>query len=307
MAKKWRKIAGICFGAALFSVAAVVLSREIATYGPGKILQAVSAIPPGRIAMACLFAALCYGALTCYDLLALRYLGNPLPYRRLALASFVGYAFSHNVGLSLVTGAPMKYRVYSTWGLRPVDIVKIAAFCGFTFWAGFTTLLGLALLVEPGIIREAFHLPLANARPLGLALLGAVGGYLLLSRRRRPFRIAGHGIFVPGPRFALGQMLAGSAEWLFASATIFVLLGGGAGISYPAFLAVFLFAYLSGFVSQVPGGLGVFETVIIVSLSHRVPSPVLMGAMLAYRGIYYLLPLAAALLLLARHEVRRRR
>jgi uncharacterized membrane protein YbhN (UPF0104 family) len=52
--------------------------------------------------------------LTGYDALALRYLGRPLSYRRTALASFLAYAFAHNLGLSVLGSAAPRYRRYAS-------------------------------------------------------------------------------------------------------------------------------------------------------------------------------------------------
>lgn len=301
------RILGTFFGFALLAVAVGVLHHELRKYGFHEIAASIAAIPPTRIGLAVLFTACCYGALSCYDLLALRYLGNPLPYRRIALASFVGYAFAHNIGLSLVTGTPVKFRVYSTWGLKILDVVKVAAFCGMTFWTGFVTLAGLALLIEPARIPELMKLPATDARLVGLLLIGIVGAYLVLGFRRRSLRFGRHMLRIPSTRFGLGQIAAGSCEWIFASAVLYALFTPPLPISYPAFLGLFLFAYLSGFVSQVPGGLGVFETVILVSLEKIVPAPQIMGALIAYRVIYYIGPLLVATALLLAHEVHRKR
>ena len=54
--------------------------------------------------------------------------------------------------------------------------------------------------------------------------------------------------------------------------------------------------------THVPGGLGVFELVMLVLLSPEEPSRVI-GSLLAYRVIYHLLPMVAALLLLGVHEL----
>lgn len=297
---------GTLFGFALLAVAIGVLGHELRKYGLHDIAASLAAIPAPRIALAVLFAACCYGALTCYDLLALRYLGNPLPYRRVALASFVGYAFAHNVGLSLITGTPVKFRVYSSWGLKIIDVVKIAAFCGATFWIGFVMLAGLALILEPSRIPELMKMPEADARLIGVLFLGIVAAYLIMGFRRTGIRVGRRRFDFPSARFAAGQVVAGSCEWIFASAVLYTLFMPQLPISYPAFLGLFLFAYLSGFVSQVPGGLGVFETVILVSLEGIAPVPQIMAALIAYRAVYYIGPLLIATALLVAHEVHRK-
>lgn len=300
--RKILHILGPLFGAALFALAVGVLHHELRKYGFHQIVQSVSAIPYERIALGIAFTALCYLALTFYDTLALRYLKNPLPYRRIAKASFVGYAFSHNVGLSLITSAPMKYRIYSAWGIGAVDVVKVVAFCGLTFWTGFATLAGIALIAEPRHIPEVLNLPAIDGRIVSIILFGLVVTYLILSTRGHSVRIGKHELFIPSTRFALGQILAGCMEWLSASAVLYCLFFPTLPISYPMFLCLFLFAYVSGFVSQVPGGLGVFESLILLALKDYASAPTIMGALLAYRAIYYILPLLIAIVILGAHE-----
>ena len=298
------RIMGTLFGTALFVLAVGVLSHELRKYGLHEIMRNLEAISYGKVALAMLFAACCYGALSCYDTLALRYLRHPLPYRRIALASFVGYAFAHNVGLSLITGTPMKYRIYSAWGLRLLDVVKVAAFCGLTFWTGFVSLAGVSMLFMPSDMTARLGFPAVDGRLLGILLLGLVGAYFVLSMRGRGLKIGRRTLRLPGTRFVIGQMAAGSCEWIFAAATLYILFVPALPVAFPAFLGIFLCAYLSGFVSQVPGGLGVFETIILLSFEKVMPAPQIMGALIAYRAIYYILPLIIATVLLVVHEVR---
>jgi len=57
----------------------------------------------------------------------------------------------------------------------------------------------------------------------------------------------------------------------------------------------------------VPAGLGVLEAVFVALLSYQVAETTLLGALLAYRGLYYLLPLAVALCAYLVMEMRVRR
>ena len=70
--------------------------------------------------------------------------------------------------------------------------------------------------------------------------------------------------------YSASQMLAG------------LFLEGISWIGY-LLLGLFLFAQLSGLVSQVPGGLGVFETVIVLLLSSRIPVSNILASLLVYR------------------------
>jgi phosphatidylglycerol lysyltransferase len=95
-------------GLALFALALWVIHKELAAFGLGDLLGRLSGIPTRAIALALLAAALGYGTLTLFDPLALAYLGRSLPYRRTALASFTGYAFSHNLGLGVLSGGAVR-------------------------------------------------------------------------------------------------------------------------------------------------------------------------------------------------------
>jgi len=96
--------------------------------------------------------------MTGYDFLALKYINHPLPYIKTAFASFVGYAFSNNIGLSMLAGGSVRYRLYSAWGLSVYEITKVVLFCTATLWLGFLTLAGIIFLVEFYHIRSCFQI-----------------------------------------------------------------------------------------------------------------------------------------------------
>jgi uncharacterized membrane protein YbhN (UPF0104 family) len=105
---------------------------------------------------------------------------------------------------------------------------------------------------------------------------------------------------------SLMQIFVTSIDWAIAGGVLYVLLPSGPSLSFPAFFGVYLLAQLAGVVSHVPGGLGIFETIILLLLEPSIPAVNLLGALLAYRGIYYFLPLAVALALLGSYEVKQR-
>ena len=73
---------------------------------------------------------------------------------------------------------------------------------------------------------------------------------------------------------------------------IYVLLGEK--IAYTDVLTVLLIGAIAGVVAHVPAGLGVFEFVFVALLSHLVSEGHLIGALLGYRAIYYMVPLMIA-------------
>jgi phosphatidylglycerol lysyltransferase len=299
---------GPLVGLALFAVALWVLHGELRHYSYHQVLHQFKSLPAAHVALALLLTGVSYLLLTGYDTLGLRYARHRLPYRRTALASFVGYAFSNTVGYSLISGGSVRLRLYSGWGLSTLAITKVIAFCGLTFWLGFFAIAGAVFVLEPLALPASLHLPFASARPVGVLFLLLVVGFVAVSfRRREPLRVRDLEFPIPGTRLLAAQLLVGCLDWATVGGVLYLLLPSGSGLTYAGFLGVFLLAQIVGVASQVPGGLGVFETVMLLLLTPTLPATAVLGSLLAFRIVYYVLPLASAALLLGAHEVMQRR
>ena len=265
--------------------------------------------PPGpdsasAIALALLAAALGYGTLTLFDPLALHYLGKRLPYRQTALASFTGYAFSHNLGFGWLSGGAVRYRLYTAWGLSSLDIGIVLAFNTVTTFLGLGSILALACLGEPDEIAGILRIPQPGVVVLGLALGLAVAGYVALSAiRRSPIGFAGWQLDVPRPAIAAAQIVLSLLDWVLAAAVLYVLLPAGLAFGFMSFVGLFGLANLGGLISNVPGGIGVFEAVVLLAVPDGGASGAIAAALIGYRLIYYLLPLVVAALLLGGHQL----
>ncbi len=283
------------------------MHRVFRDYHYRELREAFHGITGGHILAAACFAAGSYFMLTLYDVLAFRYAGVSLAYHRLALASFIGYSLSNNVGHSVLSGGAVRYRLYSAWGAEPGQIARIVTFCTVTGWLGFATMGGLACLLEPaGALPAMFpaHLHI----PLGLALLGFSTVYLVLSLMGLgAVRWRGHELALPNGRIALAQILVGAVDLTVTSAVFYNLLQLDKPLGFVSFAGFFMIAIIAGLVSQVPGGLGVFETVILAFLAPYASGPRLISAILLYRVVYYFVPLFLACALLGAHELLNRR
>jgi phosphatidylglycerol lysyltransferase len=295
-------------GVLLFGLALYVLHRELKTVHYADVAREIRALPPFRVVLALALAALGYLALTAYDATGVRYIRHPLPYTRTALASFIGYAVSNNVGGSIVSGGTVRMRLYSLWGFSTVEIVKVVAFCVFTFWVGFFSVGGAYLFLGPLRLPPGFPVSPVALRLLGAVLLAVVAAYLVACAfGRTPLRVKEWEIPLPSLRLALAQVTFGSLDWVLSAGVLYVLLPPGGGLSFPEFLSPYLIAQVAGLASHVPGGVGVFETVLLLLLSPRIARDSLIGAMLVYRVVYYLLPLALAAVAIGAHETFQRK
>ncbi len=289
---------------ALFLAALAILHHELRLYHLKDILQNINEISSYQIYLAIVLTMLGYFIMSLYDVLALKYIDHPLPYSKIGLASFVGYAFSNNLGLSMISGGSVRYRLYSMWGLSALEITKIITFCALTLWLGFLTLAGMVFLIEPGILPDQLKLPIHSIHFLGLIFITIVGCFVFLDLSiKKPIKIKGWEFSVPSPRILLSQILVSSLDWSIAGTVLYVLFPSIPGFSFLRLLCVFLIAQIAGLASQIPGGLGVFETVVILLIPPDVPRHQLISSLLVFRGIYYILPLLTATFLLGSQEI----
>lgn len=294
---------------AVLAAAVWILSRQLGGLHPRDVVRALEALPSAAVAAAIALTVVSYGVLTLYDALSLCHLGRKLPYRRSAMAAFMGYAISQSVGLSVVSGAPVRFRLYTGWGVPAAEVAGIVAFNGVTYWLGLLATVGLSLLVGgPALVGAALPVPAVAVRSLGIVALAVVAAYLVAcARRTEPLRFGSWSIELPRPPIAGAQIALGVVDWVVAAGVLWLLVRTQAPIAFPHLVAVFVIAQLGGVVSQVPGGLGVFETTVLALLPDSVSAGAGVAVLLAYRIVYYLLPLMAAVLLLLASELWQRR
>ena len=257
MKQKFLHNLGPLIGLLLFVLALWVLYGALREYHYSDVVQRLKGIPRWQLLLSLALTVLDYFALTGYDTLAFRYLRHPLPYSRIALASFLGYAFSHNLGFSLLSGGSVRYRLYSAWGLSAVEITTVVVLNFLTFSIGMLTLGSFVFLYSPLAIPPVLGLPVTSVYPLGVLFIILVAVYLLLSVvRQKPILVKEWELPLLPPRFALTQVLLASCEWALAGSVLYALLPAPAMLSYTGFLGIFLLAQIAGVTSQVPGGLG---------------------------------------------------
>jgi phosphatidylglycerol lysyltransferase len=293
---------------ALVSLAMWTLHRELQSFRLEDVATRLRELPPGALARALALTVLAYLALTGYDALAFHYIGNPLRYPRIALASYLGFAFSHNVGGFLLGGGAVRYRILSAFGVPGVDVARVIGFNVLTFWLGFLTLGGLVLSSSPPRLPDSLHLSPLALRLVGVGMLGVLFGYLAWgARHSEPLRLFGAELPAPGPGRSLLQIGVSVLDWVLASSVLYALLPADSGISFASFIGVFLAAQGLALLSNVPGGLGVLDSAMVLLLSPWLTADRVLASLLAYRAIYYVLPLLGAVGLFGAFELLQQR
>jgi uncharacterized membrane protein YbhN (UPF0104 family) len=181
---------GPFLGLVLFGVMLWVLRHELHTYHYRDVIHHLGNIPASHLGLALCLTLLNYLVLTGHDALAFRYLNYPLSYGRIALASFLGYAFSHSIGFAMLSSISVRYRLYAAWGLSAGQIATVVAFNGITFWCGVLIIGGCAFIWEPLPLPSSLHLPFTSFQPLGVLFLVIALIYLAICAvRKRPITI----------------------------------------------------------------------------------------------------------------------
>jgi len=294
--KKWLKFILVPAGFLIFVGALALLSNQLKDLSYDDIINALKAIPSIRIALAMLFALSYYMLLGGYDIIAFKFIkAKPqLKPKDIFFTCFISNVLGNNTGYSMLFGGSIRYRLYSLHKVSMVDVTKVLFFSAATIWLGLLAVGGLIFTVSPVPLAGVTKL-FASTRGIGIFFLFLLALYVSLSAfNSKPRKIFKWQISFPNIKIVAAQVLLASADWIVASLTLYMLMPSGE-ISYFILLKVFLVAQLFGIISQVPGGMGVFEASIAFLLPQAAKHPGVIGGLLAYRAIFYFFPLVIAL------------
>ena len=286
--KKMVSWAGLFF----FAVAAYMLYVQLSRYSWQDIKEALFSIPHHNLWMACLASLGGYVALSSYDYLALRYIKRKLAPWKWIFAGFIGFSVSNNAGHAIVSGGTIRYRLYTRWRFHATEIVRMVTFSGFTYLVACFFLIIVGYFLTPNHAFGAGSVSKVTTEVV--TLVSAIGLLIYFCASlfyKKPIIIKEVEFDIPSFRMALAQVFIGAADILMASLVLYFALISFMDISFDTFMGVFIIAQVLGVFSQVPGGLGVFEGLFMYIIPGDYNQATLFGALIAYRVIYYLLPL----------------
>ncbi|WP_181706068.1 lysylphosphatidylglycerol synthase transmembrane domain-containing protein [Chthonobacter rhizosphaerae] len=292
----------------LIGIAAAVFSgwllyKEVRTLSLDDLIDSILAIRPHQWALSALGAVIAYAALACYDQIALRHLGRRLPWRFVALTSFTTYALSHNIGASVLSGAVVRYRAYTSRGLTGGEVGLLVALCSMTFAIGAAVLIAILLLTEPEVITRFFEdAPLGLARGAGFLIVVLIALYVWGSvKRLRPVHRWGVTIQYPRPEIVGWQLIVAPIEIIGAAMIIYFVLPEAGNPGYFVVLGIFVASFCVALLSHAPGGLGVLELLFLTGLKEMNEADVL-AALLVFRLMYLLIPFAISIVVVLAFE-----
>jgi uncharacterized membrane protein YbhN (UPF0104 family) len=286
-------------GALTIALSAWLLYKELRGLSLDDLWDSLSAIPMMHWLLAALSTLVAYAALAGYDRIALMHLGRKIDWWFITICSFTTYALSHNVGASVVSGAVVRYRAYSTRGLTPAEIGVLIATCSFTFILGTLLLAGMVLVYEPELIERFGDLvPVEASAATGVLVLALIGLYVVASfMKLKPLKLGSINIFYPAPKVVLPQLLIAPIELIGAAGIIYFALPEAGNPGFMIVLGIFLISFSAALLSHAPGGLGVLELVFLMGLPDMNQADVI-AALLVFRLFYLIIPFVMALVVI---------
>jgi uncharacterized membrane protein YbhN (UPF0104 family) len=300
----WKQWLGAALGLVVVGLAIWGIKMIAGQVTLAEILADIAATPPHLLIAAALSAIASYIVLVGYDWLATRHLGYQLSWPTLAAASFASFTMSHTLGLTVVTGGTVRYRIYTRAGVKAADIAMIILLCGWTFWLGIVAVAGLGLVIAPDLATPFKDIAPSMERWAGAILIAGTLAYLALaSLWRREFRLFRYTFYIPDGRETLLQIIIGAVDLAFAAGTLYLLLPDTGVPGLLTFLTIYAVAMVSGALAHAPGGLGVFEAVILL-LMPEAPKAGVLAALVLFRLIYTYIPFLLGLCVIALMEWR---
>ena len=292
----------------LFCAAAYAVHHQIANYGWSNLWVDLLATPAETLESMFFMSVFGYITLSLCEWIAIRYTQEKLPYRLILLGSFLSNAISHNVGASPITGGAIRYRFYSEWGLTNSAIAKITVFGTLSYFLSAFTLLIISSIIEYDAIPIESDLAKNTFRLLLIIGSLCVAGWITLSFfSKSQFTVGKFTISPPSPSLALQQISVGAIDLTIAAIVLYIPLLNFTNIGFSEFLIYYVVAQLFGLISQVPGGIGVFESSFMYLAGGRFPPEQLLSALIIYRIIYYIIPLILAGVLVTGYETKSHR
>jgi len=271
------------------------------------VVVAINSVPLTAIASCIALTIVSFAATSLYDVISVRRAapGRVSP-RFAALASVIGYAIANAVGVDIVVGGAVRYRLYARAGLDAAEITKIIVISASTFVLGLAAVAGLALVLDPAGLPFLRYGPVAVDRLLGVAIIAALlAAIVWLWRTKREISVRGWQFPLPHRLQPVLQIAVGATDIAAAIAALYVLMPPDILPGFAHFVALFIVAIALGAISHLPGGLGVFEATVLIGLGagNRLDA---IAALLLFRVIYFVLPLALAITALVAIEIRQR-
>lgn len=295
---RWRRMASrllrTVFAVGVLGAAVWIIWREVRDTSLAQIATALAGIPGWALGAALALTVVSYACLATTEVILVRAMGFRVPRLRSALTSAAAFAASNSLGFSLASQGAVRLRGYGPAGLSHGQIARLTVVVSLAVSLSGIVTAGLTLAAAPLVFAHALDRPALIVGVVALLLTAPAALWLLAFPRTGPAWLGGGTAEPPTGRTRAVALGVGLGDWLTSGVALFVLVPQPTITGLAVFLVVFVLGSLVSAASGVPGGIGVFEAIVIsltplVAQTHETAA-----ALLVYRLIYSLGPATAA-------------
>jgi phosphatidylglycerol lysyltransferase len=307
---RYRQFIALLFGLSIFFIALIVCWHLLKAINVNELKRAIRHLSMSTILFSCLSAIGSYLMLICYEWSAARYAGVKLKPAIIVLGGICASAIGNAIGLSALSGGAVRCRLYFKQGLTTIDVARMSIFV--TLSLGFTLplLAAITALIHPKNTMLALHLSANSVWIIACSVICFYGVLFIFLQNNRLaekpnnntqlYQLFRWSIRLPNLRLASYQFIITLFDAILAGAVLYFLLPKHP--DFATFIMIYILALVAGVLSHVPGGVGVFEAIMLAAFSSEINIASLTVALIIYRIIYILIPLILAAILLLINE-----
>ena len=268
---------------ALTLVVLGLFADQFATLDRAAIWAAILNVSLLQWTLASLATICSFWALGRYDAVLHRHLETGVDRVSALRSGITAIAVSQTLGFGLVTGALARWRMVpslSIWQATRVSAVVAGSFLG-----GWAVVVAVCVLMFGLPTRDlSMGMVALCLVPLALAAVAVVASLL-----RSNITLGRITLRLPSIPTILTIIGLAAADTICAALALYVLLPTDITLTFGALYVAFLLSFGCAMISATPGGVGSFE-ISMIALLPVIPVDTLVGAIVAYRIIYYAVP-----------------
>lgn len=292
--KKWTAPIWLAMGL----TAIWVLSERLQAVDLAEVWEQLVSLPPSVMLAGLGLSAVIYALVAFYEGVAAHMATGRRMTALAARNALIANPLSRAIGVPMLSGAALRYRLYAEQSVSAKQIAAMMALTSMPYFFSVGWMVDISLLLNAEQASRTLRLSVPMVLTLGaVGLLKDFIWLAVLALRRKPLQIFGRQLQLPTLAQGGVQLAVGMTQLCCMTGILYIFMPPQLDMSWPAFIAVYCIAFIAGQLSNVPAGLGVLEAALMLMLP-QVPPAQLLGAVLAYRAVFEVLPMLLAALML---------
>lgn len=277
----------------IFLISAWKLKSELASINFKDVYNVIQNRSFTSIAVLVGVSLLGIWILSLYDLVLVRSQKLKVPLLKTIKMSWIINSLNTLIGFGGIIGSTIRYNYFQNYTTNEKEKTELKKSISLLLLSMITGIGVLSILVVSNVFSASYLLEQKPVLKIGLFVLAALLPIFLIVTIAKPP--------VASDRFlSLKYTCVSVLDYLFVGIVMFLALRFvDVHVSFWQMESVFIIATIAGLISMVPGGLGAFDVVFLLGMTHQFDikeGPVLL-ALVFYRLAYYILPFFFGLVL----------